>query len=75
MKLAPGANFMSPSKEGKFHLVKSLQTLGEIFARWKKAGGRRNFARRKNAISWGKFSLEEFLLAEICTALTLKAAC
>ena len=69
------ANFMSPSKEGKFHQVKSLHTSGEIFARWKKAGGWRNIARRKNAILWGKFSLEEFLLAEICTALTLKAAC
>ena len=41
----------------------------------KKAGGRRNFARRKNAISWGKFGYEELLLAEICTALTLTAAC
>ena len=63
-KIDPGANYMSPRGQGKFHLlVKSLQTLGEIFARW------------KNAISWGKFGKEEFLQAEICTALTLKAAC
>ena len=41
----------------------------------KKAGGRRNSSRRKNAISWGKFSLEKLLSAELCTVNALIAAC
>ena len=55
--LAPRANFMSPSKEGKFHLVKSLQTLGEIFARWKKSRRKEEFLQEEKCYFMGKIWL------------------
>ena len=70
MEAPAGANFMSQSREGKFHLVKSIRTSGEIFAGGKKQEEGGISPRGKMLFHGKKFGLEELLSAELCTVST-----